>query len=817
MSTAQQPTSRADWHRAKDAFVVAFGLAVGLVIVLSGLPGSGGVAHADTTPNNNNNNNNNPYFTLSVSPSATQNLADGQAIPFTVSRTALGTSAGLEIAAAGTGWCASDVQLPVSEDPGNQKFISFTTGFPLVNATTPGAPPSNCLDYVNSDLSAVVTNGSALPTIAPTPNTTTNIAGTQGDYPTVSGQALAEVGQGGGQAAFPGVSVNCLPSVPCTFAVAIWTENVLSPGQFEVYFVGVPATFVDTSAGLVCNGPAAGQINSESPDRLGEPITKLGIDSCKSGYAGGQGLTFNLGSGTSDDEALCAFASGSADLAYSGVGYGQQGSPFMPSNCAGGAAPQRSYVAIPIALNAVVLAHTADLVKALPYKGFGTAETDYPQLKITTAQFAQLLSNGGYVDVSQSGQSTNDNGSWGGQLGQELLALNPSLSGGYHTPCSFCSIVGAGPGSGVAATSGTDATTYIATSYLDALDRTQLLSAPDYLAAFPPEQLGAISNFGVPPPTYDVVTYTGRSILGHYTTPLSGSSSWALTDSATAAATWGGFDDFALQSSDSASATAANATYVAPTTASMQAAAADMTAQPDGTLLPDPQGGPVDGVEPYPLTYVEYAIAPAQPLLNADCTANTAAQTTLQEWLNFLVGQGQQDLPAGMAPLPSSLTAQANAAIAKVGAAAPACAPATPAPVAGSSTKSTASTPLGAGSSNTASAFGAITPDEFANSTSLSLAEGNAGSESKHGKGATGTGAAGEAARAAALSLAAFGKVPPDSWGLPLLGILVLTLLVPGLVFFASRRGRGALGEVQPASEPSDPPAPSPVDGGVET
>ena len=313
---------------------------------------------------------------------------------------------------------------------------------------------------------------------------------------------------------------------------------------------------------------------------------------------------------------------GSVDLAYSAVGYGQQGSPFTPANCAGGAAPQRSYVAIPIALNAVVLAHTANLVQPTPYRGFGTAVSDYPQLKITTAQFAQLLSNGGYVDVSGSGQATSDSGTWGSQLGQGLLALNPSLSSGYQASCSTLR----GRRCRVRAWEWRRRREPMPRpisppSYLNALAPTQLVSAPDAQAAFPSEQLGTISNFGAPPPAYDVQTYTGRSILGHYTTPLSGSAWWALTDSATAAATWGGLDDFALQTLDSESAAPANATYVAPTTASMQAAAANMTAQPDGTLLPDPQGGPVDGVEPYPLTYVEYAIAPAQPLLNADCTA----------------------------------------------------------------------------------------------------------------------------------------------------------------------------------------------------
>jgi hypothetical protein len=365
---------------------------------------------------------------------------------------------------------------------------------------------------------------------------------------------------------------------------------------------------------------------------------------------------------------------------------------------------------------------------------------------------------------------------------------------------------------GVAATSGTDATTYLATQYLNAVAPAQLVSAPNTPAAFPSEHLGAVSNFGTPPPDYDVQPYTGRSILTHYTTPLSGSAWWVLTDAATAATTWGGLDDFAVQSSDSLSAAPATATYVAPTTASMQAAVLNMKAQPDGTLLPDPQGGPVNGVEPYPLTYVEYAIVPAQSLLNSDCTANTAAQKALNEWLTFLVAGGQQDLPAGMAPLPSSLTAQAQAAIAKVGTGASACIPT--APAAGSNTTATGQTSSGAGSANATSQFGGITPYEFANSTLLSLAEANAASGSKGGKGA---GAAGAAARAAALSLAAFGKLSPSSWALPFLGILVLMLLVPGLVYMASRRSRGVLGELGAAADAPEPPAQSPADGGAET
>ena len=354
------------------ALLVMLGLVGGMAVVLTGFLGPAGVARADTTPDNNDN----PYFTLTMTPSATQNLVDGQAMPFTVTRTPQGTST--------RGW-RSPPWVPGGAHPTSnfpsprvqvtESFNRLTTGFPLVNATTPGAPPENCLDYVNSDLSAVLANGSSLPTIAPQPNTNPNIASTPGgDYPTVSGQALAEIGQGGQQPLpFNNISVNCLPSQPCTFAVAVWTENVLTPGQPIVYFLGVPATFLDASAGLACNGPATGQIASESPDRLSETLTQLGIDACKSGIGGGQALTDNLGSGNSDDEALCAFASDSADLAYSAVGYGASGSDFSPANCRDGAEPSRPYVAIPIALNAVVLAHSPNVLQSPPYRGFGSA------------------------------------------------------------------------------------------------------------------------------------------------------------------------------------------------------------------------------------------------------------------------------------------------------------------------------------------------------------------------------------------------------------------------------------------------------------
>jgi hypothetical protein len=637
---------------------------------------------------------------------------------------------------------------------------------------------------------------------------------------------LAEVGQGGQQPVpFNGISVNCLPSAPCTLALAVWTVNVKVPGQNLVYFLGVPVTFQDASAGLACNGPAAGQINSESTDRLGQAVTQWGIDACKSGVGGGQALTFNLGYSNSDDKALCAFASGSVDLAYSAVGYGQQGSDFSPANCQDGAQPARPYVAIPIGLNAIVLGHSPNDAKSTPFQGFGTELTDFPQLRITLAQFAQLVSNGGSVDVAGNGAQTADSGIWTSQLGQGILALDPSLANAYQDSCSNCVIVGTGPGTGVAATSGTDATTYLTTRLLNALVPNQLVSAPNVQAGLTAQPLSTASNFGMPPPAYDVQTYTGRGILAHYMTPLSGSAWWAVTDAATAAATWGGLDDFALQSADSLSAAPSNATYVAPTTSAMQAAAANMTTQPDGTLLPDPHGGAVNGVEPYPLTYVEYAFAPSQPLENADCTANAAGQTALSQWLNFLVGAGQNDQPSGMEALPSSLLAQAQADIAKVGtAAAAACSPVSSnsGSGGGSSSGSSTASPGGAGSAGSASANAGA----FDSSFPLGGASGE-GAGSSTASTVQGGGAAASPAKGATtpnpLSLAAFETVSPASWALPLLAVLVLTLLLPGLVLLASGRSLtealGGLrsGQSSSVAQSADPEVPTTGDGGIET
>jgi hypothetical protein len=97
--------------------------------------------------------------------------------------------------------------------------------------------------------------------------------------------------------------------------------------------------------------------------------------------------------------------------------------------------------------------------------------------------------------------------------------------------------------------------------------------------------------------------------------------------------------------------------YVAPTPATMTAAAGQMKRLPDGTLAPDPAAG---GQGAYPLTYVEYAHAPA-------CTGLEGADR-VRDVLGYMAGAGQQRLPAGFAALPEGLKGEAAQAVGKVGA-----------------------------------------------------------------------------------------------------------------------------------------------------
>jgi hypothetical protein len=360
-----------------------------------------------------------------------------------------------------------------------------------------------------------------------------------------------------------------------------------------------------------------------------------------------------------------------------------------------------------------------------------------------------------------------------------LLAQNPVL----RTDINFF------PNSSVAlpivATSGQSGTTLFTTGFLQALaPATDLMSKPNEFAGIPSQQLGVTSNFGIADPAqYYTNTYTGSPQLIKNLTPPT--TTWTLTDAASAAAAWGGQSDFALQTPDSVGS--ATPTYAAPDEASMWAAVSDMSAQPDGTLMPDPHAAAVNGVEPYPLTYVEYAIAPTQPLVNADCSPNTQAQQNLVSWLNYITGVGQSQLPAGMAPLNPVLQGQAAAAIAKVGQAAPACTQTTV-----TTTPPATTTPSSDGGSG-ASGTGALGSGSGSLGSGSDLSLGSLGAATALGgpAGGSGTGVGTgstpkKGPEQAAVALSRFTGHPSSSWIGPLIGLLALAIVLPAFVLAAS-------------------------------
>jgi hypothetical protein len=128
--------------------------------------------------------------------------------------------------------------------------------------------------------------------------------------------------------------------------------------------------------------------------------------------------------------------------------------------------------------------------------------------------------------------------------------------------------------------------------------------------------------------------------------------------------------------------------FVAPTTASMQAAVAAMqrTAVP-GVTVADPESA---SAAAYPLTTITYAVAPPNQF-------TVAAAREYADFIRFAVGPGQRPgtaagtLPAGYAPLSAGLRKQALQAAARIQArVGPAASPTQP-PVTSSTTPSTSS------------------------------------------------------------------------------------------------------------------------------
>jgi hypothetical protein len=700
-------------------------------------------ASATTTP---------PNFTLSVTP--TQGVTDGQQMTLTVTRTAAGTAAGLEITWVAFAWCTGTFIRPKATP--RATLSSTTSQFPshwgVAGCTTVTHP-------LNSDL---------LPQthIAPPANST-------GDYPSVTGHTIAETSQGT-QLYTSKITTQktttkakpilvCDRTHPCKFVVAVFSYQKGTSASEAPEFLSVPVTFSTSTPLAGCSGAAPGSVNAESPSTLGSAITAWTVGACKAGLGGGAILSDTVSSGQSDASALGGFANGTVDLAYSAVG-NNANPAFTPS-------VDRPYVAIPVAIDAVVLGHVQTYNE--PSGGLRKLGVlgDFPQpLRITDAQMAQLLGGGPSPTATK----------WKSTLGQALLAENPELgnAGFYYGSTRSITQGVTNQNLGIVATSLVDGSTYFTTSFLHTLTPHALTSYRGGAA------LGDSADFGRATPPFNVDSATTTSLIGKALTPNNGQP-FALIDADSAASMWGGLADFTIQAPSSIGS--GNPVYVAPTQASMDAATTEMIPQADGTLLPNSDGTPINGVEPYPLTFVEYAIAPSQPLLEPTCAPRTSSQQDLKQWLDYVTGAGQSELPAGMEPLTPALEDQAQAAIAQVGTA----------KVTGSCAKGASKSSTAAGGTS-GSPQGTTAAAPGSSGATGVLAAGSLGSK---GFGSTASGPGGKAAssgstngkknpkgRVVPASLAGFNRPDEPGWLLPTLGVLVLVLLLPGLAFLMSGR-----------------------------
>jgi len=424
----------------------------------------------------------------------------------------------------------------------------------------------------------------------------------------------------------PETSLTCDPTHDC----ALVTEVRLASGTF--YSV-TPLSFADADPVAACGGPAAGILSTAGSDRVSDLWSGWTREFCERGLATGAPTRASFGA---EGTAIQLFADGSIDLAYTGLGY----------DAAAGLGPpdptdQRGAVATPVALNAAVIAVGGGFIQTTGDKAA------YPEIKMTAAEVSAFFAGGAGYIIRQDLP-----------FESAILARNPVLGG------HLFSII---PTVRPLAHSDSQASSWLLGRFLAAHSPDQWI----VVGSDPVVHRGAsVAMALADPPFGDLETFTGRPVLQKFTEQATASLStdggiWAMTDLATARAL--GMTPVSIETAPG------SGVFVAPTAESMAAAVPSMQADAHGILLPDPSPPSAAiaaaAVPAYPLTYVEYALAPAQPLVDpTTCALKVDAQNLLAKWLAFATGDGQASLAPGLSPLPASLQASAAAAVQQVGA-----------------------------------------------------------------------------------------------------------------------------------------------------
>ena len=391
-----------------------------------------------------------------------------------------------------------------------------------------------------------------------------------------------------------------------------------------------PLTYQLNDPIAACGGVAPSVLATGGSDRMADAWVQWTLGSCR--RAGSSGAP-SRASFTGEGLATSSFAAGGIDLAYTAAGYddtvGLVPADIIPP------ADRRAMTPVPVAVNATVLA----LANGIP--GNNGKKVPYRDVKLTLQEAAALLGGGTYGIEPYL---------------DTILARNPELkkAGMFQTGTQFQ----------VGAASTEDATTWFQTHHVDALrpNDWKVPSLPGVFGAEAGRARGSDVDYATAVPSYQssLSLYTGRPALQRNVTGLAEFGGvWVFTDLVTARSL--GMTPVQLENAAGA--------FVAPTPENMVAAVTKMRPGADGMLLPDPNAVAAAGeVQPYPLTHVEYALAPTEPLVDETCQPRTGSQALLADWLGYITGAGQQLLPAGFEPLTPSLAVQAHANRAKVGA-----------------------------------------------------------------------------------------------------------------------------------------------------
>lgn len=388
-------------------------------------------------------------------------------------------------------------------------------------------------------------------------------------------------------------------------------------------------TFRNDDPISACGGPANGVLSSGGSDRMNDAWVQWTLAACRSGaFTGAPSRGTFVGEG----QAVSGVATQSLDLAYTAAGYdpkvGLVPTDVVPE------ADRKGAVAVPVAVNATVLAvgngRRAPNGRKVPFR----------DIKLTMSEVTALLSGGvwGVVDETPA-----------------ILARNPELAetGG---------LVQTGSQFQVGAAALPDATTWFLTNHADTLRPSEFVvpNLPVFLDEAGRTR-GPTVDYVAADPSYETALslYSGRpSLQKNLTGVVEFGAIWVFTDLGTATSL--GLTPVQIEN--------ANGEFVAPTEASIAAALPTLIPADGGTVRPDPEATAATGsVQPYPLTYIEYALAPTEPLVTLDCQLRPGSDALLKSWLTYITGPGQAALPAGFRPLTPDLKATAAARIAEVG------------------------------------------------------------------------------------------------------------------------------------------------------